>query len=170
MLTIPPQTFAPNTCCFLSAFSFKMLMMWKNVTNIKGRWVKGRKQKGSMKKRKNNFSSAKWWYTIRFLVCLFLAPQPTPQWARVSWFTRFLDHTQRRNPFGRTPLDEWSARNRDLNLTTHNTHNRQTSIPPVGFETTTPTGERLQTARPLGPAVYLFTYFGLFNDALICTD
>ena len=47
-------------------------------------------------------------------------------------FTRFLDHTQRRTALGRTPLDEWSARRRDLYLTTtHNTHNRQTSMPPV---------------------------------------
>ena len=30
-------------------------------------------------------------------------------------------------------------------LTTHNTHNRQTSMPPVGFEPTTPAGERPQT-------------------------
>jgi hypothetical protein len=30
---------------------------------------------------------------------------------------------------GRTLLDEWSARRRDLYLTTHNTHKRQTSIP-----------------------------------------
>ena len=29
-----------------------------------------------------------------------------PQWARTSSFTIFLDHTQRRNPFGTTPLDE----------------------------------------------------------------
>jgi hypothetical protein len=48
----------------------------------------------------------------------------------------FLDHTQRRATFGRTPLDEWSARRRDLYLTTHNTHHRQTSMPPVGFEPT----------------------------------
>ena len=48
----------------------------------------------------------------------------------------FLDHTQRRSTVGRTPLDEWSARRRDLHLTTHNTHNRQTSMPPVGFEPT----------------------------------
>jgi hypothetical protein len=34
-------------------------------------------------------------------------------------FTRFLDHTQRRATVGRTPLDEWSARRRDLYLTTH---------------------------------------------------
>jgi len=40
-------------------------------------------------------------------------------------FLRFLDHTQRRTTVGRTPLDEWSARLRDLHLTTHNTLNRQ---------------------------------------------
>jgi len=34
----------------------------------------------------------------------------------------FLDHTQRRSTVGRTPLDEWSARRRDLYLTTHDTH------------------------------------------------
>ena len=45
----------------------------------------------------------------------------------------------------RTPLDEWSARRRDLYLTTHNTHNRQTSMPPVGFEPTISAGERQQT-------------------------
>ena len=39
-------------------------------------------------------------------------------------FTKFLDHTQRRTTVGRTPLEEWSARRRDLYLTTHNTHNR----------------------------------------------
>jgi hypothetical protein len=33
-----------------------------------------------------------------------------------------------------------------LYLTTHNTHNRQTSVPPVGFEPSTPAGDRLQTA------------------------
>ena len=36
--------------------------------------------------------------------------------------TRLLDHTQRRATFGRTPLNEWSFRRRDLYLTTHNTH------------------------------------------------
>jgi hypothetical protein len=57
----------------------------------------------------------------------------------------FLDHTQLLTTVGRTPLDEWSARRRDLYLTTHNTHNRQTSMPPVGFEPTISTGERSQT-------------------------
>ena len=58
---------------------------------------------------------------------------------------RFLDHTQQRTTVGRTPLDEWSARRGDLYPTTHDTHNRQTSIPPVGFEPTISTGERPQT-------------------------
>jgi hypothetical protein len=44
-------------------------------------------------------------------------------------FTITLRHTT----LGRTPLDEWSARRIDLYLTTHNTHNRQTSMPPVFF-------------------------------------
>jgi hypothetical protein len=39
-------------------------------------------------------------------------------------FFMFLDHTQRRSTVARTPLDEWSARRRDLYLTTHDTHNR----------------------------------------------
>jgi hypothetical protein len=69
----------------------------------------------------------------------------TPQWARASSFTRFLDHTQRRTTVGRTPLDESSARRRDLYLTTYNSHNRQTSMSTVGLEPTNSAGERLQT-------------------------
>ena len=49
-------------------------------------------------------------------------------------FLMFLYHTRRRTTVGRTPLDEWSARRRDLCLTTHDTHNRQISMPPAGFE------------------------------------
>jgi hypothetical protein len=86
--------------------------------------------------------------------CLFVIGTTAPQWARASSFTRFLDHTQRRSTVGRTPLDEWSARRRDLYLTTHNTHNRQASMPLVGFEPTTPAGERPQTAQPPGPALH----------------
>ena len=56
--------------------------------------------------------------------------------------TRLLDHTQQCAIVGTTPLNEWSVRRRDLYLTTHNTHNRQTSMPPVGFEPTIAAGER----------------------------
>ena len=68
-----------------------------------------------------------------------------PKWATTYSFLGFLDHTQRRTTVGRTPLDEWSARRRDLYLTKHNTHNRQISMPPVGFEPTISAGERPQT-------------------------
>jgi hypothetical protein len=52
-----------------------------------------------------------------------------------SSFLWFRDHTQRRTTVGRTPLDEWSARRRDLYLTTNNTHNRQTSMAPGWIRT-----------------------------------
>jgi len=65
------------------------------------------------------------WCTVYYYYYLPLQP---PQWAMASSFTRFLDHTQRRTTVRRTPMDEWSARRTDLYLTTHNTHNRQTSI------------------------------------------
>ena len=56
-------------------------------------------------------------------------------------FLMFLDHTQRRSTVGRTPLDEWSVRRRDLYLTT-DTHNRQISMPPVEFEPKISAGQR----------------------------
>jgi hypothetical protein len=59
-------------------------------------------------------------------------------------FLMFLDHKQRRSTVGRTPLDERSARRRDLYLTTHDTHNRKISMPPVGVEPTISAGERPQ--------------------------
>ena len=42
---------------------------------------------------------------------------------------------KRRTTVGRSPLDEWSARRRDLYLTTRNTQNRQTSMPPSVIRT-----------------------------------
>jgi hypothetical protein len=63
---------------------------------------------------------------IWFFVCFW---REDPQWAKTSWFARFLDHTQRRTTVGRIPLDDWSARRRDLHLTTHNTRNRDIHAP-----------------------------------------
>jgi hypothetical protein len=45
----------------------------------------------------------------------------------------------------RTPLGEWSARRRNLYLTTHSTHERQTSMLPAGFELAIPASKRPQT-------------------------
>ena len=60
-----------------------------------------------------------------------------------GYFT--FDHTQGHTTVGRTPLDERSARRRDLYLTTHNNYNRQTSMPAAGFEPAIPAGDRPQT-------------------------
>jgi hypothetical protein len=67
------------------------------------------------------------------------------QWVRASSLTRLPDHTQTHTTLGRTPLDVWSARRRDLYLTAHNTHKKQTSTPPTGFEPAIPASERPQT-------------------------
>ena len=75
----------------------------------------------------------------------FLLWRCDPTRVMASSFLRFVDHIQRHTTVRRTPLGEWSARRRDLYLTTHNTHNRQTSMPPVGFEPTISAGERPQT-------------------------
>ena len=61
------------------------------------------------------------WYFINFFFPLWRC---SPTRAMTSSTLRFLDHTQQRTTVGRTPLDEWSARRRDLYLTTHDTHNR----------------------------------------------
>jgi hypothetical protein len=73
--------------------------------------------------------------------CIFHSPVA----GLTSSFSRFLDHKQRRATDGGTPLDEWSIRRRDLHLTTHHTHNRQTSMPLVGLEPTISAGERPKT-------------------------
>jgi len=54
----------------------------------------------------------------------------------IQWHT----HTH-----GRTTLAEGSVRRRGLYLTIHNTHNRQVSMPPAGFEPAIPASERPQT-------------------------
>ena len=84
-------------------------------------------------------------YLRKSCLFCFVFGATAPQWAMASSFFKFVDHTQRRSTVSRTPLDEWSARRRDLYLTTHNTHNRKTSMPPVGFEPTISAGERPQT-------------------------
>ena len=53
--------------------------------------------------------------------------------------------TLRHIKLGRSPLDGWSARHRDLCLATHSTFYRQMSMPPARFESTTTASERPRT-------------------------
>jgi len=84
-------------------------------------------------------------FTLLFFFFFFLLWRYDPARVMASSFSRFLDHTQRRTTVGRTPLDKWLPHCRDLYVTIHNTHNRQTSMPPVGFEPTISAGQRPQT-------------------------
>jgi len=77
-------------------------------------------------------------FIITSFVCVFLAPQPPLGQGLL------IQEVSRSHTVGRTPMEEWSARHRDLYLTTHNTHNRQISMPPSGFEPTISAGERPQ--------------------------
>jgi hypothetical protein len=51
----------------------------------------------------------------------------------------------RHTTFGRTPLDEWSARRKGLYLTTHDIHQGQSLMPQARFEPATPASEVPQT-------------------------
>ena len=79
-----------------------------------------------------------------FLVHIFFLWRCGPTRAMPFSFKKMLDHTQRRAIVGRTPLDEWSARRRDLYLTTRNIHNKHPCCL-AGFEPTVLAGERPQT-------------------------
>jgi len=73
-------------------------------------------------------------------------------------YHRVLTYALVRVTVSRTPLDEWSARRRDLYLTTQNTHKRQTSKSPGFGPANPPESDRrytLQTARPLASAAKL---------------
>jgi hypothetical protein len=60
-------------------------------------------------------------------------------------------------PLGKTPVDEWYTRRRDLYLTIYNTHERQTSMLPVAFEPAIPASERPRTHAWEGAATGIST-------------
>jgi hypothetical protein len=73
----------------------------------------------------------------------------------------------RHTKVGRTSLDEWSARHRDLYLAIQNNQKRQTSMPLAGFELAIPANERLQThASRLGhwARSYLHSNINIINN------
>jgi hypothetical protein len=97
--------------------------------------------------------------------CNYLFPWPnSPQWARASSLSRLQDHTHWHTTVGRTPLDEWSARRRDLDPTTPNTHKRQTSMPPAGYEPAIPASKRPQDLA----LDHAATGIGLVTFRMIC--
>jgi hypothetical protein len=89
-------------------------------------------------------------------------------WQLTSPFSlsRLHDHTQTHHKFGRTLLDGWSARRRDLYPTTDNTHKRLTSMSPAVFEPAVPAIELPQSHALDRAATGISTTF--FSVHLIC--
>ena len=91
-----------------------------------------------------------WHFDVRWVVhgvyeeCFVCFWCISPQLARASSFTRFLDHTKQCTTVGRIPLDERSARHIDLYWTTDNIHSKHL-FTPVGFEPAISAGEQPQT-------------------------
>ena len=80
-------------------------------------------------------------------ILLLIAPPPwcnSPSRTSAAFFLRFLDHKQWHTTVGRTPLDEWSARRRELYMATNNTHKTDIHTP-TEFELANPERERSQT-------------------------
>jgi len=80
-----------------------------------------------------------------FLLLLLFSLALWPNVSHGLLILGFLDDKERRTTVDRTPLDEWSARHRNLYLKTHNAHKRQISVHPSGMWTRIPTREQLQT-------------------------
>ena len=86
--------------------------------------------------------------TYRFICTAYLGCPPPPSHLAQQPYAGqaclilefFLEYTQWHTAFGRIPLDEGSARHRDMYLTIHNT-----SMPPTGFEPGIWASERPQT-------------------------
>ena len=110
---------------------------------------------------------------IRLSIHFFLSPlrNNSPTRVRASSFLMFLDHTQSHTTVGSTPLDERSARRRDIYLTTQN--KKETSMPKAGLETAIPASEWPQTFgldRPaIGIGVSIRTTLNKFKKLRYCT-
>ena len=92
------------------------------------------------------------WNLVFFFLVLFLPTYFRCRELLLQLITLSDTHThthththERTHALGRALLDGRSTRRRDLYLTIHNTHNRQTSVPPAGFESSIPASERPQT-------------------------
>jgi hypothetical protein len=107
----------------------------------------------------------------------FFNDATTPGGPGPPQLSRLDDHTQDTRHSDRPPLDDGSARRKDLYLTKHNTHKRHTCMPPAGFEPAVPASRRPQTdaldraatgiCRNLITVHYVSTYFEKYSNKII---
>ena len=106
-------------------------------------------------------------FLLQFLLFHGTAPPPPPQWARTSSLSGFMI-ALRHTTVGSTPLEQWSARHRDLYLTTHNTHNRQTPNATGGIRTHNP-NKRAAADPRLGPVHLVLRWYLLCSRLCSCS-
>jgi hypothetical protein len=94
--------------------------------------------------KSSNVLVLSFWFYVREIKKIFTVAQQPPCGAGPPHYRGFTI-TLRHTTICRIHLDERSAIRSDLYLTTYNAHNRQTSMPPAGFERTIPASERPQT-------------------------
>jgi len=89
-----------------------------------------------------------YYITLLKYCCVLTVHNTLYKFVTIQWdgLCQIVQFSARQNiTFGRTPLDEWSARRRDLYLITHIIHNRERLMIPAGFEPITSASERPQT-------------------------
>jgi hypothetical protein len=103
---------------------------------------------------------------LHYSICKAFGTATTDKWythmpkpAQVVCKVALCNPHRRCTTVGRTPLDEWSAHCRDLYLTTHNIHNRATSMPLAGFKPAIWASKWSQTHT----VVHVATGIGLFG-------
>ena len=101
-----------------------------------------------------------------YMTVLFCFWRDSPQWARASSFTRFLDHTHNDAQLSLGLFWTSDQLVADTSTWQYIQHSRQTSFPQVGFEPPISAGERPQTAWPMGPANMTVEYI----DKWLCTS
>jgi len=106
-------------------------------------------------------------FSFLLLLALLIWPLPPTHCRCRGLPFHLITLTNPQTTLGRTPLDEWSARRRDLYLTIHNTHKGYTSMPPAGFEAAI-----LAKARPSGLAwrPWLFKDTFLLAHITLCSQ
>ena len=90
-----------------------------------------------------------WVYPVTLLQIFFIPVATAPSGSGPPHYLGFTI-TLRHTTLVRTSLDEWSARRRDLYMTTHNAYKRETLTPPGGIRTYDPS-ERTAADQRLRP-------------------
>jgi len=111
--------FLPGRAKDLSALRYK-----KSVSSHRWKYKNFLEQWKTVTIRSHEYRNQEHWTYLSF----FRGPA-TPNGPGSTHFRAFTI-TLKQTRLGRTPLDEWSARRRDIYLTTYNWHRRQTSVPP----------------------------------------